>query len=293
MLFIHSYWTAPRPENYIYDADLWYAALSISYIHRLGHTIDLYTDSLGYEIFSVLPYDNIHVVLDDLHKTINPHIWSASKFKALEIAPLGACHIDYDFFLKDFTFDDIEHYDMFCQSLIPDNADYRYVSRYIRKACIKDPVSLPQNIHFDFKEHILHLGIWQLTNQELKDEIIGTYFYMAEELSKKMPEKAWDCPSHFVPNLFLEEQLVGEIAYNPKYHVHCLINVYDEQGFLNIQHQNPYIEHFAGSQKYFRLDYVILSLKEVNVEVYEMLKAHSITTGFLLDDYFNELNKIE
>lgn len=267
MKFAHSYWTEPRSANYDYSVDLTYAALSVTFVHKNGHVIDLYTDTKGAKIFKDIPYDNVYVILDNFINEINPHIWSASKYKALEAMELGTFHIDYDFFLKDDTIlGSLENIDMFCQNIIPNNSDYAFVSRYIKKAC--PDLVLPDGVHYEFSEHILHQGIFAVFNQKLKDEILEKYFYTAREVTRLFPPHLWDIKDFFVPNLLLEEKLVGEIAY--KYRVKCLLDIYAEH-YLDIQNPNPQCEHFAGNQKKYRIDYIRDQLKEQNPELYEKL----------------------
>lgn len=265
MIFLHSYWCAPREENYNYNIDLWYAALSVAYILRHNQDCYLYTDSKGADIFKTLPYTKVNVVLDDLHKTISPYIWSASKFISMQQAPIGSVHLDYDFMLKDFElFNTQKDADMICQHMIPDNNDYQFVSRFIRKAC--PDLVLPEGITYDFYDHILHLGFWQINNEQLKSEILDKYFLFAQQLSAQMPENLWRTSKYFIPNLQLEEKLVGQIAKN--YKVNCLTDIWSEN-YLDLNSENQTAEHFAGQQKKYRLPYIIRSLKEVNFTLFQ------------------------
>lgn len=266
MKFAHSYWTAPRKEDYNYITDLWFAAVSVEYIHKLGYTIDLYTDTKGKEVFSIIPYDNIHVILDNMENEIATNIWSASKYKALEAMELGTFHIDYDFFLKDPSLIDSSNVDMFCQNIIPNNSDYDFVTRYIKKAC--PDLKLPEGITWDFKDHILHQGIFAIFNQNLKTEIISKYFNLAKQVSNQFPKHLISINKYFIPNLLLEEKLVGQIAQ--KYKVRCMINIFAED-YLNIQDFNDQCEHFAGEEKAHRLEGVKKQLQELNLQLFESL----------------------
>lgn len=268
MRFVHSYWTKPRKDDYDYTNDVLYAALSVSYIKEQGHDIVLYTDNKGVEIFKNIPYDEVFNVLDEELKDIDEHIWSASKFKALELEPLGSVHIDYDFILKDDSIIKFDWYhDMLCQHMIPNNADYDFVSRYTRKACPN--LILPEGLHYNFTEHILHLGCWAIYRQELKDKIISSYNKLAKDLSEQFPKELWEVNEFYIPNLLVEEKLVGEISF--KYTVACMIDIWNDPEKLDLYSENDICEHYAGITKFKKLEYVKESLKKINENLYNML----------------------
>lgn len=77
-----------------------YFALSVAYLKRLGEKVVLHTDSLGNRVLSHLPYDEIHLTLDEMPSEISPRFWAASKFVALSREQGPCVHIDGDVFIK-------------------------------------------------------------------------------------------------------------------------------------------------------------------------------------------------
>jgi len=101
--FCHSVWTKPMTGSRWYIEDqlknnLWLFALSVAYVKKFGHEIVLHTDGLGKEIYGRLPYDEIHLTLDNLNA--HERFWAAGKILAQEAEPIGSIHIDGDVFLK-------------------------------------------------------------------------------------------------------------------------------------------------------------------------------------------------
>lgn len=80
--------------------NVWYFALSVAYAKRSGAYIVLHTDSFGKAMLGHLPYDEIHLTLDDMPADISPRFWAAGKIFAQEAEPIGSLHIDGDVFIK-------------------------------------------------------------------------------------------------------------------------------------------------------------------------------------------------
>lgn len=92
--------------------NVWYFALSVAYAKRSGAYIVLHTDTFGKAMLGHLPYDEIHLTLDDMPADISPRFWAAGKIFAQEAEPIGSLHIDGDVFIKRADLlADIEHSD--------------------------------------------------------------------------------------------------------------------------------------------------------------------------------------
>lgn len=107
MRFVHSFNTRPMAID-CYGVDslrrllgsVWYFALSVAYIKRAGHEIVLHTDSLGRALLGHIPYDQIHLTLDNMPEELHPRFWAAGKIWALAAEGAGVVHIDGDVFIK-------------------------------------------------------------------------------------------------------------------------------------------------------------------------------------------------
>ena len=104
MVFVHSFQPEPMLQSKFRSLDkglkitLVNHAYSVECIHKFGHTIELYTTSLGAELLKPIPYDKVHIVTNDI--TNNWHFAASIKFKALQNMSLDQCLIDGDIFLE-------------------------------------------------------------------------------------------------------------------------------------------------------------------------------------------------
>lgn len=105
--FCHSFSSRPLGLN-MYNisglrrliGNVWYFALSVAYARRSGAAIVLHTDTLGKALLGHLPYDEVHLTLDDMPADISPRFWAAGKIMAQAAEPDGSIHIDGDVFIK-------------------------------------------------------------------------------------------------------------------------------------------------------------------------------------------------
>ena len=95
----HTLWTKPLKEERTPVTLLCYA-ISFHYAKQMGAEVVLHTDSLGAEMLSFLPYDEVYIDLDDIPDNIT-RFWAYGKLYATKQEPLGSVHIDGDVFLRD------------------------------------------------------------------------------------------------------------------------------------------------------------------------------------------------
>ena len=116
MKYIHSMWSTPSiKNNYNNNNDVEYLNknfysyfLSVLLIKKLGHTIELFCDERTFEIYSLIPYDKIHIIDFD-SDGINSKFWIWGKIKAQMLMTEPYIHIDGDVFLfRDIIGDRIE-----------------------------------------------------------------------------------------------------------------------------------------------------------------------------------------
>jgi hypothetical protein len=99
MKYIHSMWSAPAMKN-DFDIDFllrnfYLYLLSVLLIKKHGYCIDLYCDKQTYDIYSMIPYDNIHVI-DFSSDGVSKIFWIWAKIKAQMLVDEPYVHIDGD-----------------------------------------------------------------------------------------------------------------------------------------------------------------------------------------------------
>ena len=82
------------------EANVYIFALSLTYLKKLGCTVNLHTDTLGATLLNGLGYDNIYLTANEIPQDISPKIFAYIKSMALQYEPLGTVHIDGDVFIK-------------------------------------------------------------------------------------------------------------------------------------------------------------------------------------------------
>ena len=213
----HTLWTKPLKEERTTVTLLCYA-ISFHYAKQMGAEVVLRTDSLGAEMLSFLPYDEVYIDLDDIPDNIT-RFWAYGKLYATQREPLGSVHIDGDVFLKNpqlanyFKTD----YDLIVQSEEGDDwrTDYTYeLSQYA--IGIED---LPNGMHLHYPKSY-NCGVVQLNNAELKKRYLDTYFKAVklslldstyEDRAAKIIDSFGDKGS-IIPDIITEQQFLHEIA---------------------------------------------------------------------------------
>lgn len=263
MRFVHSYWTALQSKNR--SIDLICSAYSVTKVHQAGYKIVLYTDDYGKELLKDVPYDEVFVTLNNLQNSINPHIWSASKFISMQQEPLDSIHIDNDVFLYNTKLLKIpKNVKFLAQHRIPNNDDYDFVRRYIKKATV-GKVNYPMDWDWKCKD-CLHLGSFAFNDQQLKDKIINTYVDLAQQITKHIPNTLFEINlPRFIPNLLLEENFLGMYTKDIPIKFICDWNK------LNPCEPNEQYEHFAGGNKMGFLEYIKAQLQKHDIQLYNKI----------------------
>lgn len=194
MRFCHSYWTKPSRLDPRNDraAELpniskrllrepWIFALSLHYVKKYGHTLVMHTDAYGMQLFGFLPYDEVHVSLDEDLGVAQDLFYSAGKVQALKIEPVGTIHIDGDAFLKTSEIYQIiaaPGYDAVAQSLdvvMPNTLDFMEMLRpYLMR---RMPWLFDNGLSYNS-------GVYGFRNAELRDGFIAAYEEITKYLSR-------------------------------------------------------------------------------------------------------------
>jgi hypothetical protein len=293
MRFIHSLWTKPSlNDRWNYDAktatisNIWYYALSVAYIKKLGQDIVLYTDSLGKECLDYLPYDEIYPVLDDVFDNDStPVLWSRSKYYALDQEPLGALHIDGDVFIKsENCINKIEQmkYDILCQGIQEISLwnIQRIDDNYEANEALVNELKLPDGVR-ETPIKSFNTGIVSFNNKELKDKFISVYFNMVDQItSNEKIMKAWEENKNINLDLVIEQRFLYDLS--EKYNIKYLLDYTSRT--INADANAIGYQHVMGKKKYEQIDICKQVLQLINNEIYEdtLLKTEEIK-----QKYFN------
>jgi len=104
--YIHSLWSTPSTiNNFDNKYDIKYLTknfysylFSVLLIKKLGYKIELYCDKDAYDIYSLIPYDNIHLVDFD-NDGVDSKFWIYGKIKTHTLINEPYIHIDGDVFM--------------------------------------------------------------------------------------------------------------------------------------------------------------------------------------------------
>jgi hypothetical protein len=161
--------------------------LSSIYAKKSGFSINLHTDSKGYEYLKMCPYDNIYVDLDDIDLPAKK-LYAAVKFKVMEKYPVGVIHIDGDVLLKNSNLIELlkfNEYDCIVQSV---EAPPIYGWGWDQTASVWDNCEYPEWANRKCKI-MYNCGVVGFNNKELKDEYFNTYWNMYKQYLEKGIDK--------------------------------------------------------------------------------------------------------
>lgn len=215
MKFVHSFWSKPLLESKFNDYStllnvvLTDYAYSVACIKKNGHSIKLFTDKIGAQLLSFIPYDEIVVL--DIPKNWNVHFAAQIKFEALKRMSLDECLIDGDLFLRypaayerissigaDFVYSFFEptSFTLNTQAQIDKYVHMRDQMRTYRSS-FKAPYEIDKDIYKDYEWTNTSLMLFH--NQKLKDEYIRQYDYYRRLLKNINFKNAW-------PDIIIEQR---------------------------------------------------------------------------------------
>lgn len=213
----HTLWTKPLKEERTPVTLLCYA-ISFYYAKQMGAEVVLHTDSLGAEMLSFLPYDEVYIDLDDIPDNIT-RFWAYGKLYATQREPLGSVHIDGDVFLKNPRLADYFRTDCDLITQSEEGDDWRTDYTYELSQFAIGIEDLPNGMHLHYPKSY-NCGVVQLNNAKLKKHYLDTYF-QAVDLSLSDPtyeDRAAKIMDRFsnegsiIPDIITEQQFLHEIA---------------------------------------------------------------------------------
>ena len=212
----HSFWTYPllhgnHPPDHIrkrLKSTLLFTGIGVVALKKLGVRIVLHADALGAEIFSCLPYDEIHTTLAgfDFSRTS----WVSGKMLAFPHEPLGSCHLDLDVWLKSPVVRDIifnSTADVVAQS--PEGMPGEYDKLRYRMFDMVGDTSFIDMKKAD-NPRAYNCGVVRINRQAAKDAYLRMYWRLVEEV-QKTNQRAFENNYH-IPNLIGEQWLLYQMC---------------------------------------------------------------------------------
>lgn len=270
MRFVHSYNTRPLDIN-TYDTDkelktvgnIVYFATSLAYLKKIGQIIVLHTDTTGKSMLDYLPYDEIHLTLDEMPDHYSPRFWAAGKFFAIEKEPIGSVHIDGDVFIKNVDIATrIEKSQ--CDLFVQNSEIAKFYKDYATLLYLKKDYFKEIGIDLD-KSGGYCTGLMCFKNKELKDNMIATYKNIVSYFSENYPILL-SKNNFMTPDIIAEQQCLYQLS--EKYNVETLLSVPTENLKINDEATKMGFQHVLTNGKYVQIDKCLKILKNLSPIIY-------------------------
>lgn len=258
-------------------AQMWYFALSVAYLRRLGHRIVLHTDSLGALFLGHLPYDEVKLTLDGMPGEIHPRFWAASKFIALSNEEAPCVHIDGDVFIKSercasLIESALERSDMLVQS--PDPARMYELERPLFES---EPEFCAAHHCMPDGRDAYNTGILGFRSDEVKSEFVGNYLEIVRYFSDRHAGELDD--AMLTPDLIAEQKMAEGFARERGLSTAMLLHDRSEANAIGYQ-------HVFSILKFRELPNCAKTLRIVDPEIYE--RCRRVSLGFPLEFGFRQ-----
>lgn len=279
MRFTHSVWTKPmQGKRWNIDGqlanNLWLFALSVAYVKKFGHEIVLHTDTLGKELYGWLPYNEIHLTLDN--HNVHERFWASGKILAQEAEPLHAIHIDGDVFLKKPEVYEIiadKKADLIVQMIEGDSTPSCLGSCYAENLnLVLSGLNLSVPEEFDINLNSAHnCGLVKFNNADLKKRYIDGYKQMLEICSKDpVFTKRITADNNLCPDIIIEQWWLKSVADYYGYKTKTILSNWG----CDIHNYAKKIgfTHVIGHQKYSQIHLVKERLLEISPNLYKKVE---------------------
>lgn len=251
--FVHSLWTTPMANDLKkLEHNAYIFALSVSYLKRLGCSINLHTDTLGKRLLDGIGYDHIYLTAEEIPETISPKIFAYIKSMSLDSEPLGTVHIDGDVFVKTpECLGRIFSHDCACvvQS-VETSLPWVQPSMTFMIPFLSENL-LSNGERLEIKDYDFNTGVIGFFDEGLKELYISNY----QELAKKLSEYEYlsYCSRDYkfnCPDFVLEQQLIGQLTQNKK--LRCVLPL-DSIPYMEVRNsiaKDIGYTHLLGLTKY-------------------------------------------
>lgn len=269
MRFIHSFSTRPLSVDlYGYDAlrrmagNIWYFALSVAYLRRLGVKAVLHTDTLGAALLGHLPYDEVRLTLDDMPASIHPRFWAAGKVWALMAEPVGAIHIDGDVFIKSDKV--LRHIDSQRWDFL---AQHFESSEWYEKENVVFDMDLPFIERQGIRPHdngAYNTGVIAFGSEELRDSYCRAYRLCAAHFSA-VARGVLDGDNMLTPDVIIEQRHAFQICKRCNARVSLIL---PSASSLKEQANAIGYQHVLTGRKFDDLDRCKATLERIDKDIY-------------------------
>ena len=265
MKFVHSFWSKPlfnnkfdKFENSLKNIIVNYAC-SLSCIHHHNEKIVLYTDKVGAELLSFLPYDEVHIVENMNNNSI--HFAAQIKFEALKRMELGDILIDGDLYLR--TNEVIQYVKGLNEDIVYSFFEPHEIT--LRPASIKKHTDLAKILHgrtrYDVPTRLEEFGwfntsLMKFNNQKLLDEYIEQYEYHKGQLENINFGDTW-------PDIIIEQYFLTTIVKEKNYSSRPIIENYYYDSNYNQKALDLGFTHLGGDKAMF-YDWSLEIIKKQN-----------------------------
>lgn len=269
MRFIHSFSTRPLSiDLYGYGAlrrmagNIWYFALSLAYLRRLGVETVLHTDTLGASLLGHLPYDAINLTLNEVPNDIHPRFWAAGKIWALQAEPVGSIHIDGDVFIKSenaLRYIDSKHWDFLAQ--------HYESSEWYEKENIVFDIDLPFIQSLDIHPHEIgayNTGIIAFGSETLRNSYCDTYKLCANHYSD-VARELLDRDNMLTPDVIIEQRHALQVCRRYDAKVSLML---PQETSLTEQANRIGYQHVLTCRKFDDLDRCMATLERMDKDIY-------------------------
>lgn len=302
MKIIHTFWTKGYKNKHLRGGWLsdkahfmcW--ALSCLNAKKIYGTIELYTDTFGYDLLInkfKLPYDKIHLVFDNNRfiESLSPELWSLSKIYTYSLQNEPFIHIDGDFIF----WDKIDfNYNIIFQNL-EIGLDF-YKDSYERLSNDRDinkKLSFSQSLLDDYHDEAANMGVFGGNNVEF----IKKYAQDVIEFVSKNVDNSCLLKKSQNSNCFLEQYYLYYLCKTNKIHYKTIHPNYyadttkNKKMQFNIPNETNCFNHFLGNSKKLEIvnDYIKCKLQKYYPEYYNIINREltQITYEYY---YFNKEN---
>lgn len=269
MRFIHSFSTRPLSiDLYGYGAlrrmagNIWYFALSLAYLRRLGVEAVMHTDTLGAALLGHLPYDAIHLTLDRVPDDIHPRFWAAGKIWAIMAEPVGSIHIDGDVFIKSENVlrrIDSGHWDFLGQ--------HYESSEWYEKENVVFDIDLPFIESLGIHPHEIgayNTGVIAFGSETLRNDYCRTYELCARHYSA-VARELLDSNNMLTPDVIIEQRHALQICR--RYDAEVALMLPSETSLTN-QANAIGFQHVLTGRKFDELDRCRTTLERIDKDIY-------------------------
>lgn len=266
--FIHSFSTKPlKIDCYSISgmnrliAQVWYFTLSFAYLKQLGATIVLHTDSFGKKLLEHIPYDEIHLTLDNMPEGIHPRFWAAGKFVAIQNEKPPFIHIDGDVFIKSEKLLNTIEKKVLENDLLIQSDDPAKMYTLETPIFNSEKEFCEEHSCFPDGKDAYNTGILGIKSTEVRDKVCSNYLDIVKYFSKNY-KVTLDSETYITPDLIAEQKMIRTLSDNNNWKVDMLLKNLDEAMLIDYQ-------HVYTSRKITDLDKCKETLSIINKDLYE------------------------